>query len=55
MPALQAERGRRRLNFLLKQAEVFQHFAPVAAAQSAEKKKRGRHAAGEEGRRRCGR
>jgi SWI/SNF-related matrix-associated actin-dependent regulator of chromatin subfamily A member 5 len=42
----EAERGRRRLNFLLKQAEVFQHFAPVAAAQSAEKKKRGRHAAG---------
>ena len=31
--APQAERGRRRLNFLLKQAEVFQHFAPVAAAQ----------------------
>jgi SWI/SNF-related matrix-associated actin-dependent regulator of chromatin subfamily A member 5 len=38
---LQAERGRKRLDFLLKQAEVFQHFAPVAASQSA--KKKGRH------------
>jgi hypothetical protein len=43
---VQAERGRKRLNFLLKQAEVFQHFAPNAAAAGAEKKKkRGRHAA----------
>ena len=33
----QAERGRTRLQFLLKQAEVFQHFAPVAADK--EKKK----------------
>lgn len=47
LPALQAERGRKRLAFLLKQAEVFQHFAPLQAAQSAEKKKKGgRHAAG---------
>ena len=38
----QAARGRKRLEFLLKQAEVFQHFAPVAAAGAA-KKKRGRH------------
>ncbi|KAL4858477.1 ISWI chromatin-remodeling complex ATPase [Chlorella vulgaris] len=37
----EAERGRKRLDFLLKQAEVFQHFAPVAASQSA--KKKGRH------------
>lgn len=43
---LQAERGRRRLQFLLKQAEVFQHFAPKAAAGEEKKKKRGRHAAG---------
>jgi hypothetical protein len=30
---LQAERGKKRLAFLLKQAEVFQHFAPAAADQ----------------------
>ncbi|EFN58004.1 hypothetical protein CHLNCDRAFT_34395 [Chlorella variabilis] len=42
----EAERGRRRLQFLLKQAEVFQHFAPKAAAGEEKKKKRGRHAAG---------
>lgn len=35
----QEERGRRRLAFLLKQAEVFQHFAPVTAEK--EKKKCG--------------
>ena len=35
----QEERGRRRLAFLLKQAEVFQHFAPVTADK--EKKKCG--------------
>ncbi len=28
---LQAERGQKRLQFLLKQAEVFQHFAPAAS------------------------
>lgn len=38
----QADRGRRRLEFLLKQAEVFQHFAPAAALES-KKKKKGRH------------
>ena len=38
---LQAARGKRRLNFLLKQAEVFQHFAPMSAEKA--KKKRGRH------------
>ena len=27
----QEERGQRRLQFLLKQAEVFQHFAPAAS------------------------
>ena len=30
---LQGERGQKRLAFLLKQAEVFQHFAPAAADQ----------------------
>ena len=30
---LQGERGKKRLAFLLKQAEVFQHFAPAAADQ----------------------
>lgn len=30
-PQFQASKGRRRLQFLLKQAEVFQHFAPEAA------------------------
>ena len=29
--AWQEERGQRRLQFLLKQAEVFQHFAPAAS------------------------
>ena len=28
---VQAERGQKRLEFLLKQAEVFQHFAPAAS------------------------
>ena len=28
---MQEERGQRRLQFLLKQAEVFQHFAPAAS------------------------
>lgn len=37
------ERGERRLDFLLKQAEVFQHFAPDAAEQKTAKKARGRH------------
>lgn len=36
-------RGRKRLDFLLKQAEVFQHFAPAASAEAQQKKKRGRH------------
>lgn len=40
----EAARGVKRLQFLLRQAEVFQHFAPAAAA-AADKKKRGRHAA----------
>ena len=30
-PPAQSERGQRRLQFLLKQAEVFQHFAPAAS------------------------
>ena len=34
-PSLQADRDRNRLQFLLKQAEIFQHFAPP----STEKKK----------------
>ncbi|KAK9812302.1 hypothetical protein WJX73_000685 [Symbiochloris irregularis] len=37
------ERGQRRLAFLLKQAEVFQHFAPDAAESDKAKKGRGRH------------
>ncbi|KAK9820501.1 hypothetical protein WJX72_011031 [[Myrmecia] bisecta] len=40
----EAERGKRRLQFLLKQAEVFQHFAPMAASEGEKKKARGRHA-----------
>ena len=36
--ALQAERGEKRLQFLLKQAEVFQHFAPDAAEEKGPKK-----------------
>ncbi|KAH7616623.1 hypothetical protein Ndes2526B_g08720 [Nannochloris sp. 'desiccata'] len=39
----EAARGKKRLEFLLKQAEVFQHFAPVAASAEEKKKKRGRH------------
>jgi hypothetical protein len=40
-------RGQKRLDFLLRQAEVFQHFAPTSAGTAAErKKKRGRHATG---------
>jgi len=35
-----ASRGKARLNFLLKQAEIFQHFAPVAADEGASKKKK---------------
>ncbi|KAK9861243.1 hypothetical protein WJX84_005000 [Apatococcus fuscideae] len=35
-------RGNRRLEFLLRQAEVFQHFAP-AAADEGNKKRKGRH------------
>jgi SWI/SNF-related matrix-associated actin-dependent regulator of chromatin subfamily A member 5 len=42
---LQAARGRKRLDFLLKQAEVFQHFAPASAA-AADRNRRGRHAGG---------
>ena len=41
----QAARGQKRLQFLLRQAEVFQHFAPAAAAAADRKKKRGRHGA----------
>lgn len=40
----EAARGKRRLDFLLKQAEVFQHFVPDNAEAEA-KKKRGRHSA----------
>ena len=41
---LQEDRGQKRLQFLLKQAEVFQHFAPLSQkAQEGKKKKRGRH------------
>ncbi|CAK0743308.1 hypothetical protein CVIRNUC_001460 [Coccomyxa viridis] len=39
----ESERGQRRLQFLLKQAEVFQHFAP-AASEKEKKKARGRNA-----------
>ena len=42
----QAARGRKRLDFLLRQAEVFQHFAPASAAAADRKKRRGRHAGG---------
>ncbi|CAL5219362.1 g1181 [Coccomyxa viridis] len=38
----EAERGQKRLEFLLKQAEVFQHFAP-AASEKEKKKARGRN------------
>lgn len=38
MSCLQEERGQRRLAFLLKQAEVFQHFAPDAAESDKGKK-----------------
>ena len=38
---VQAARGQKRLDFLLKQAEVFQHFAPASALEG--KKKKGRH------------
>ncbi|KAL4443678.1 hypothetical protein ABPG75_011415 [Micractinium tetrahymenae] len=41
----EAERGRKRLNFLLKQAEVFQHFAP-ATVERERKKRGGRHGTG---------
>ncbi len=37
----EASRGRKRLEFLLKQAEVFQHFAPEAVDKKG--KKKGRH------------
>uniref|UniRef100_A0A1D1ZWV1 Helicase ATP-binding domain-containing protein n=1 Tax=Auxenochlorella protothecoides TaxID=3075 RepID=A0A1D1ZWV1_AUXPR len=43
-----AARGRKRLDFLLRQAEVFQHFAPAAAAGASAtkaRKKKGRHGA----------
>lgn len=33
----QADRGRKRMAFLLKQAEVFQHFAPATAASESKK------------------
>mmetsp|Transcript_23933 Transcript_23933/g.42618 ORF Transcript_23933/g.42618 Transcript_23933/m.42618 type:complete len:723 (-) Transcript_23933:180-2348(-) len=36
-----ASRGKARLNFLLKQAEIFQHFAPVASEKGNKKKKSG--------------
>jgi hypothetical protein len=45
LTCLQASRGKKRLEFLLKQAEVFQHFAPASAAAAEKKKKRGRHGA----------
>ncbi len=34
---MQADRGRKRMAFLLKQAEVFQHFAPATAASESKK------------------
>lgn len=47
LASLQEMRGQKRLDFLLRQAEVFQHFAPTSAGTAAErKKKRGRHATG---------
>uniref|UniRef100_A0A061QM65 SWI/SNF-related matrix-associated actin-dependent regulator of chromatin subfamily A member 5 n=1 Tax=Tetraselmis sp. GSL018 TaxID=582737 RepID=A0A061QM65_9CHLO len=36
-----AQRGRARLNFLLQQAEIFQHFAPVASNKEQKKKSKG--------------
>eukprot|EP00884_Botryococcus_braunii_P010359 jgi/Botrbrau1/19324/Bobra.0073s0055.1 len=37
------DRGQRRLQFLLKQAEVFQHFAPASANEQKAKQRRGRN------------
>lgn len=34
---IQAERARHRINFLLKQAEIFQHFASDSAVKEAKK------------------
>lgn len=34
---LQADRGKKRMNFLLKQAEVFQHFAGADLAAEGKK------------------
>ena len=39
-PMLQAKRADNRLAFLLKQAEVFQHFAPEQKAAGEDKKKK---------------
>lgn len=36
---VQEDRGKRRLQFLLKQAEVFQHFAPAAANEQKAKQR----------------
>lgn len=38
--ALQADRADRKLAFLLKQADVFQHFAPEQKAAGEDKKKK---------------
>lgn len=40
MPYPQANRADKRLAFLLKQAEVFQHFAPEQKAAGEDKKKK---------------
>jgi hypothetical protein len=38
MPFVQAARTQNRLQFLLRQAEIFQHFAPADTIQKAAKK-----------------
>jgi hypothetical protein len=38
-PPAQAKRGEARLQFLLKQAEIFQHFAPTAVQKAKDTKK----------------
>jgi hypothetical protein len=38
--ALQADRAKSRLQFLLKQADIFQHFAPTSAKGAAKDTKK---------------
>jgi hypothetical protein len=37
MVVVQAARANNRLQFLLRQAEIFQHFAPASAVEQAKK------------------